>query len=156
MIDDWDEEVSRAYGNIARREREQFAEPPIENDETFDDPLGDFVPRRDRRPHHVPCRAAPKLDTPIPSWDQIDQRIAQAIEAALQYVDESSTEALKATNSFAEAVENSNADLRDQLRDLKIEVAKLASINAELRAELAEARSQATSTGLLPRRLPAH
>ena len=101
----------------------------------------------------------PRLDTqPVArtrlTAAQVDERIARAIECALEAERERTVDAVRVMADLADAVDRQLGKSMDQIRDLKTEVLRLKEVNLDIRSELIEARKAVTGEPVL-RRLPA-
>jgi hypothetical protein len=137
---------------VERSEPPPEPEPPLSSDW-----------RRRGPPPRARARA-PKLDVPPITAEDVRAMIAEERESRRAEIaavgvrtDENILAAvLPLAEALAEVREDALKETREEIRDLKIEIAKLASINAELRQELADARTRAAGGEPLPRRLQAH
>jgi hypothetical protein len=153
MTDEERDEILRtARANIAARDKTAEQQEILRASLAV--PCRDF---RERGSRPVPkLRRADKIDTlhvhPRIGLHDIDQRIERALEAER----ESILEIVRGMTAFADAVEATNRQLREEFSELKVECARLTSVAEELRRALDNERARTASGELLPRRLHAH
>ena len=131
-----DEERERINAEARENVRRRNANNP-EPEVVLTDPLAKWKRDADAR---VAARAAAQAELAAsrptsPDWQQIDERIAQHITQALAALSEPLGELLAAQRA------DTLKAMREEVRDLKIEAAKLGSQVAELRAQLVIDRS---------------
>jgi septal ring factor EnvC (AmiA/AmiB activator) len=152
MTDDWDEQISRAYGHIARRERDanQFHEPPIGSDVRATElDLGD--PHERRRQRFERLRASlpshKSSEPPAIPWNAIDQRIAEAIAAQHEYLMEELMPRI-----IARLQQEAEDEIGRARKLIEVQVAELQSALAQLKTALAEAEAIGLAASTRPRR----
>ncbi len=134
--------LETAYANLANAdvERREFAETKSEPAKFANSDFRDV--RRERHtlatdwrrrgpPPHAPARPR-KLDTPVPTWQQIDQRVAEAIEVERAFWTERFLPHLVAT------LRDETQKAIDQARAATVE--QIVTAKSKLNAEIAEAR----------------
>jgi hypothetical protein len=143
----------------------------------FTEPVRD--PRNRPSPRELKRRHLPKFDTPhahpwIGIWD-IDQRIERALQIEREFMREilarvidneravmcesvGSRLAELIDSQFPDLVDGSLRKTRDELRDLKVEIARFTSVTEELRRALDNERARTASGDVipLPQRRQAH
>jgi hypothetical protein len=84
-------------------------------------------------------------------WSALDQRVRTMIESECMYLVESCGKALG--EILLREREETAARIQDEVRELRIEIAKLGSENAALREMIAHERSRTAGVDPLPRRV---